>query len=57
MGTASVSEFLMTALIWFSMAVFSSSWFSLICKKFLQSLHVVRALPQDTAVQSFHQSH
>lgn len=57
MGAAPVSEFLMTAVIWFSMAVFSSSWFSLVCKNFFRSLQVGRALPQGASVQSFHQSH
>lgn len=56
MDSASMSEFLMTAVTWFSMAVFSSSWFLLVYKSFFQSLHVVRALPQDVSVQSFHQS-
>lgn len=52
MGTASVSEFLMTAVTWFSVAVFSPSWISVVCKHFFQSLHVAVALPQDISVQN-----
>lgn len=56
MVAASISQLLMTAVFWFSMAVFASSWFSLACKYSFQSLQVLRAMPQDSSVQSFHQS-
>ena len=46
MGAAQVSEFLMTAVTWFSMAASSSPWMT------VQRLRAVIIFPQDISVQN-----